>query len=625
MAVLLALACTGEVRVPPKTEAPGDGPHAVDCEAGTRPPRRVRRLTRAELETSASAVTGTSAALAADLPPDAVALGFDTLAEHLTVGPLFAEQLMTAAERLSAGIAAQPARWGGCTDVGATCRDTFIATLGALAFRRPVTAPEVQEYGQLFELAKGDGFGAAAEYVAGAMLQSPFFVYRTELGRPAATGTSWELTGPELAQALSFFMTGGPPDDVLRALSAQGSLADPAVRRAEATRLLVTAAGQRQQGDFVEKWLGLDVIGIVQKAGPHAAAFDATVRDAMRAEARTLHHGAMSLGYSALMSPQASAASPSLLAYYADAAPRGLLTLGALMSVYGKTEGSAPVQRGEVIRERVLCEELPPPPPGVDAQPPAPVPGTTARQRYAAHEAQASCKVCHERIDLIGFGLEHYDGFGRWRATEAGVTIDSSGTVVDLDGADAPFDGAAGLAGLLSASTQARDCYARQWVRFGLGSTADHDGFRCVSREAEAALSSGSVPLGEALFAVVAAPGFALREAPAVAPVLPSEPPFMVAPADAGTGMPPVGVGGLTVTRRSNSDWPTGFCEDVTVTNTTAQPVDWQVELAVSGTVTQSWNSSYSVTAQGVVFVGAAWNRTVGPGASAAFGYCANK
>ena len=32
-------------------------------------------------------------------------------------------------------------------------------------------------------------------------------------------------------------------------------------------------------------------------------------------------------------------------------------------------------------------------------------------------------------MDPIGYGFEHYDAFGRWRATENGYPIDSSATM----------------------------------------------------------------------------------------------------------------------------------------------------------------------------------------------------
>ena len=622
-------ACNGEVMAPgtptgvDPTNPDGNKPVVVDCSTQAFPPRRVRRLTRAELDAAASAAIQSPSGLSAELPADVVVSGFDTIADALSVGPLFAAQLMSMSETMSAQISAHPEKFSACRDLTATCRDTFIRDFGLRAFRRAPTTAEAAEYAQLFSLAQADGFATAAAFVAQAMLQSPFFVYRTELGRPTDDGR-WALTDDELASELAFLATGSPPDDALKMKAASGELQTPSVREAELTRLLATADGQRQRGDFGEKWLGLTAISFVQKSGTEAASFDATVRATMLAEARALNAGATS--YRALLSPTSSAAPAALATYYGDGSTRGLLTLGAMMAVYGKAAGSAPVQRGKAIRERLLCEELPPPPPNVDAQPPAPIPGTSARQRYAMHESAPSCQGCHQRIDLIGLGLEHYDGFGHWRDTEAGVTIDASGDVRGLDKAtNAPFEGADGLSTLLTGSSQARACYATQWVRFGLGSSADSDGFACMSQQAAARLDSADAPLSSVLLALVASDGFRFRAAPAVAPVIPDEPPFVVGSADAGTVVMPPVTTGVTVMRKPNSDWATGFCEDVTVTNATAAAIDWRVVLTVTGTVTQSWNSAYEVTAQGVAFVGAAWNRSLTPGASASFGYCANK
>ena len=66
------------------------------------------------------------------------------------------------------------------------------------------------------------------------------------------------------------------------------------------------------------------------------------------------------------------------------------------------------------------------------------------RERLAAHQEQELCASCHSIMDPPGLGLENYDGVGRFRLTENGVTID---TKSDLDGE--PFDGAAELGAVL--------------------------------------------------------------------------------------------------------------------------------------------------------------------------------
>ena len=103
----------------------------------------------------------------------------------------------------------------------------------------------------------------------------------------------------------------------------------------------------------------------------------------------------------------------------------GLLTHGSLLTVYALGESSSPVHRGVVVRERMLCEDLPPPPPNLDTSPPAADAGGTTREKYEVHSSLPECASCHSLIDDIGFGFEHYDHLGRWRDEEVGQPIDA--------------------------------------------------------------------------------------------------------------------------------------------------------------------------------------------------------
>jgi len=54
----------------------------------------------------------------------------------------------------------------------------------------------------------------------------------------------------------------------------------------------------------------------------------------------------------------------------------------------------------------------------------------TAAQATAGHAAYLeSCASCHNKMDPLGFGLENYDGIGRWRTMDGKFPVDSSGTL----------------------------------------------------------------------------------------------------------------------------------------------------------------------------------------------------
>jgi hypothetical protein len=151
-----------------------------------------------------------------------------------------------------------------------------------------------------------------------------------------------------------------------------------------------------------------------------------------------------------------------------DAQHAGLLTQGTMMTINAHSDQTSPVHRGKLIREAYFCTPLPPPPAGVVIQVPTPDPNSTARQRFAQHSSDPACSGCHTLMDPIGFGFENFDGVGRYRTTENNQAIDASGEIKGTD-VQGTFQGAAGLAQRMVGSEQARNCYVKQWFRYGYG------------------------------------------------------------------------------------------------------------------------------------------------------------
>jgi hypothetical protein len=127
----------------------------------------------------------------------------------------------------------------------------------------------------------------------------------------------------------------------------------------------------------------------------------------------------------------------------ADDARVGLLTQIAFLAAHAHPGRSSATLRGKALRELLLCQKVPRPPPNVDFSIIEDPKSTlhTARERLAAHRANPVCAGCHKLTDPIGLALEHFDGAGEYRATERGAAIDASGT---LDGRN--YSDAAGLA-----------------------------------------------------------------------------------------------------------------------------------------------------------------------------------
>jgi hypothetical protein len=121
---------------------------------------------------------------------------------------------------------------------------------------------------------------------------------------------------------------------------------------------------------------------------------------------------------------------------------------------------------------RLLCQDLPPPPPQLDTALKPAGGGETTRQHFAQHSQNPVCAACHRKMDPIGFGFEHYDAFGRFRSQDNGQAVDASGAIVSDTGGEAAFEGVAGLTDYLvnQAGDAVNACMVRYWSYFAFGS-----------------------------------------------------------------------------------------------------------------------------------------------------------
>ena len=146
--------------------------------------------------------------------------------------------------------------------------------------------------------------------------------------------------------------------------------------------------------------------------------------------------------------------------------------LGAVLATYAHSDQTSPIRRGLFVRNALLCQPLPPPPPNAGGVPDVD-PNATTRERFRQHTDDEFCASCHKHIDPVGFGFERYDPIGRWRDTENGLAVDAAGDMTDVEGlgagTSAPFDQLDTLGGTLAGSDAAPACFAIQLRRFAHG------------------------------------------------------------------------------------------------------------------------------------------------------------
>ncbi|MFO0750489.1 MAG: DUF1592 domain-containing protein [Myxococcota bacterium] len=519
-------------------------------------PSPLRRLTKSEYDNTVRDLLGDTSHPADAFPPEEQTLGFDNNASGRGVTQVHVEHYMQAAEELvrtalanhrDLVIPCDPADTGEIF-----CAEKTFQRFGKLAFRRPLTDAEVLRYRTHFEeLLPSEGFDGAISMLLEVMLQSPHFLYRTELGGQDDDGDGVvALTGYELATRLSYLFWGSMPDDQLLAAAEIGLLDDKAGLASEARRLLKDPRAHDAVAHFHDQWLELVKLPDTYKDQALYPEFSDELKVKLLAETRrfidhVVFDGEGDLG--TLLSADYSFLDPELMAHYgladvstdagaADAAPEGelvktalpadqragLLTQGAILAVQAKYNQPSPVLRGKFVREQILCQHLNPPPANINITPPELDPNLTTRERFAAHSDSDECAPCHKRMDPVGLTFENFDPIGRWRDDENGLPIDATGELRLTRDANGPVDNALGIARRLAGSDEVRQCYVTQWFRYTHGRDVAFDD-ECNIYDLMQAFAASSWNIEELLVALTQTEAFRYRKAIVPAPDDPAD------------------------------------------------------------------------------------------------------
>lgn len=405
------------------------------------------------------------------------------------------------------------------------CAATFIKDFGAKAYRRPVSADETTRLTALFKAARTTlmlDFNESIRVVVEAIVQSPGFLYRWELGNTAATleGAVAKLTPYEVASRLSYFFWRSMPDKALFDLAAAGNLKTADAVAEQAKRLLADDKAKATIGSFFDEWLGLEELPERPKDAQVYPEFGDALARAMQDENRAFISSVLFGGdgtFTSLMTGKSTNLSGALAPIYGaqsgamslDPAQRsGLMTRVGFLTVTGSPTGSHPVKRGRAVYERFLCGVLPPPPNNVPPAKPASDGGTT-RQRFEEHDLNPCATGCHSLMDPLGFPFEHYDGIGRYRTVDNGSPVDSA-TSVNLDGATHQVADAVELSQLLAQSPTAQGCFTAQWARFAmLRDLTEADRYSLQS--AQTAFTGNGLKVPEMLVSVATSRSFLYR------------------------------------------------------------------------------------------------------------------
>jgi hypothetical protein len=516
MVVLIALLWACE-------PSPLPAEQALTPQAEVVPRVGLRRLSIDELDnTLRDLVLDTTRPSATFLPADVID-PFDNNTAHQVPSDVSVQGFEALANDVASRLVADPERREsvvGCTPTGPAdraCLESFVADFAYLALRRPVSDEEVARYVDAAAPFAQDSndFWASVDVVLRAVLQHPEFLYRVERGEPTDEADLVRLDNHEVATRLSYLLWGTTPDAWLLDRARRGALHTPEDVVAAATEMLTDPRALDRLDRFHAMWLGYWML-------PH----EAWLNEAMRQETRLAIQEVVFTAqdpWVGLFTLEGSFLDDALAAHYGlpepgsdtpqwvrydDSGRLGLLSQGSFLSVAARFGDTSPTQRGKLIRERLLCQVIPPPPPDVDVDS---QPGESASDckwdAYAAHRESGACRSCHEQMDPVGFGLENYDQTGRHRTHDIGrpdCPIDGTG---DLDGAT--FTGPAGLAETLVASPLLPSCMVTQLHRFAVGREVDEEDAPMLQTLTEQLAADGR--LDTVLLGLVGEPGFGYR------------------------------------------------------------------------------------------------------------------
>lgn len=444
-----------------------------------------RQLTRQEYQRTVHDLLGIEDNVAERLPPESPSGLFTRNAFDRNMNEQAVTAYQEAARDLAKAAVAQKLKQLVACDAAdvakpAECGHAFIGTFAPRAFRRPLTPATRDSLTALFDEGLHDyGFAEAISLTLRAILQSPYFLYHVEdSGRTELGAGATEVDPFGLAARLSYLLTGSLPDDSLWAAAETGTLSTELA--SHVNRLLTPERMGSVAWEFHQQWLRTVDLRSIYKEPSRVVGFpEESARNA--AWEQSLHDfvtnvfsgGSPSL--SNLFKSDALFLPPAMAGLY-PAAPRfGLLTQPALLAKLAQPEQSNPVKRGLFVLQNVLCQQIPSPPPAIADKAKAPMlaAGMTTRQRYEQHSLDATCAGCHVAggIDAFGFAFEHYDEVGRYRESEGGQAVDSSGHYDQFSNAALrqPFADAGELVERLVESAELRDCMSALWYQYALG------------------------------------------------------------------------------------------------------------------------------------------------------------
>ena len=463
----------------------------------------LRRLTQSQYNNTVRDLLKDTSGPARQFPPEDFVNGFKNQYEALSVSPLLTDAYSRTAEKLAANAFRRGDSRGlipckPVSETDAACQKKFIEVFGRKAFRRPLEPEEVAWHQKIFKGEKT--FLAGAQAVIETMLQSPSFIFWME----ESPNAKWKPYAS--ASRLSYFVWDTQPDDALLESAAKGELSTKAGLERAIRRLLADPKAKDGVNEFISEWLRFDRVttasrerriyplfnqGLARSMTEEASRFvsdfvwnDRNFMDVFRAKYTFINSD-----LAAVYKVPPPARDFQRVEFPPESERAGILGQALFLTLSSKPDETAPTGRGLFVREQFLCQQVPPPPPGVDTNLPpiAESKPVTNRERMAMHANVKMCAGCHTLIDPIGFGFEKFDAIGMRREKhkllfypdlsgvagrnakprEIELELDTKGMVSGIP--NSTFTSPRELGEILAKTPQCQECMVKQLFRYMSG------------------------------------------------------------------------------------------------------------------------------------------------------------
>ncbi len=440
-------------------------------ENGDPGPAFTRRLNQREYVNTVQQLLGIDASTeASQLAQDVASGGFSNAAVLQQVTAFHVERYQAAAVSIADKLIADSTKLSqvvGCDLTSNTdaCLKTFIKTFGRRVFRRPLTDDEAAAF---FTLAKTETDAKMGVYlVVGAALQSPSFIFRFELGTPDDARTNLNLlNGYEMASRLSFLLRASTPSDGLLDAAGKGDLDTVAGVEKAARDLINEGTPKTAMRQFFDEWFRFSDLNNVSAHNEMYQLFDDHfwANGSSYLNLFTSDYGYVDNTLASIYNVSApSGAQLGKVAFDQDPNRGGFFTTAAFFVASSHNGVNAKIYRGKYVRDVILCDPMPAPPPNVPL--PMPMQGETPEDALVRHSADPACSGCHTRLDPVGNGLERYTATGAFRDKyDSGKTAIIAGNIAGIDASD--FSGGSELGAVVRNTDLIKNCLVKTAFRW---------------------------------------------------------------------------------------------------------------------------------------------------------------